>query len=57
MNQTGAAQYVLARRERLERAAGRLPRRVAYPLILLFSLLMWIPIGILAFRVLAWAFA
>lgn len=35
-------------RENLERAIGRMPRRIAYPLILLLSLVLWSAIGIAA---------
>ena len=35
-------------RERIERFIGSLPRRVAYPLIFVGSVLLWFLIGIVA---------
>lgn len=37
---------VLIAREHIERSIGRLPRRVAYPLIFFGSVLLWSSIGI-----------
>lgn len=37
-------------REDLGRAIGRLPRRIAYPLIFLFALVLWITIAIAAIK-------
>lgn len=39
--------------EDLERAVARLPRRVAYPLIVVFSVLLWSAIGIVAAAIVA----
>jgi hypothetical protein len=33
----GASSQILSRRERIERFAGKLPRRIAYPLIFIIS--------------------
>jgi hypothetical protein len=41
---------ILTHRAKTERFIGRLPRRIAYPLILLISFAAWTPIGIAALR-------
>lgn len=37
-------------REDLERAIGRLPRRIAYPLILVLAMVLWSAVGIAALK-------
>jgi hypothetical protein len=37
-------------REDLERALGRLPRRIAYPIILAVSIALWSAVGIAALK-------
>jgi hypothetical protein len=41
-------------REDVDRFIGRLPRHIAYPLILLFSVVLWSLVGIAAVRVATW---
>jgi hypothetical protein len=41
---------ILPRRAKAERFIGRLPRWIAYPLMLAISVALWIPIGVAAVR-------
>jgi hypothetical protein len=45
-----SAAYPWTRRKRAERFIGRLPRRIAYPLIFIVSVILWSAIGIAIFK-------
>jgi hypothetical protein len=45
---------ILTHRSKTEHFVGRLPRRVAYPLILLVSIVLWTPAAIAAVRMAEW---
>lgn len=47
----------LTRGQRVGRFVGRLPRRVAYPLILILSVVLWTPIAIAGVRLAEWIHA